>query len=158
MDLRRLLNQLNEVVEQLEEKSQNDKLNFDDDYSFDQPKSFEELFENTPLFKSKLNNNNHSNLHNLLYDVEKQDENVVVVVDLPGFSEDNISLQADERQIRIDAESTEDMRRESVSHTFRLPVEVIPSEAEATFENGVLTVTLPREEIDDDDHTKIDIS
>jgi HSP20 family protein len=145
IDIRKLINQLNKMTEELDSVDNIEDLDGD----FEQPKSFQDLF-NMDDFDSK------ASVHELLYDVTEEDEDVVVVVDLPGFSEEQISLQSDERQIRIDAESTDDMRRESVSHTFRLPAEVIPEEASATFENGVLTVTLPK--VEEDEQTKIDIS
>lgn len=91
-----------------------------------------------------------------LYEVVEEDEEVVVIADVPGFEDDQISLRADENQVRIDAESTDSMRRESMSHVFSLPCEVVPEEADATLENGVLTVTLPR--VETDDETQIEIS
>jgi|AntDeeMinimDraft_4_1070355.scaffolds.fasta_scaffold07745_1 HSP20 family protein len=151
IDIRKLINQLNKMTEELDSVDNIEDLDGD----FEQPKSFQDLFNNSPLFNMD-DFDSKASVHELLYDVTEEDEDVVVVVDLPGFSEEQISLQSDERQIRIDAESTDDMRRESVSHTFRLPAEVIPEEASATFENGVLTVTLPK--VEEDEQTKIDIS
>lgn len=146
-NLKRFIEQLNKMAQEYEQASreieQNNPLadNFID-------------FEN--FFEGELNVNN--SVHELLYDISEENGNVVVVLDLPGFTEDQISIQADERQIRINAEATDDMRRESVSHTFSLPSEVVPSESKATFENGVLEVTLPLVDDDNDDSTKIDIS
>lgn len=87
-------------------------------------------------------------------EVYEDGDDIVVVVDLPGFEENQISLTADEHQVRINAEANDEMRRESMSQMFRLPAEVVADEASATLENGVLTVRLPRAA---DDETTIDI-
>ncbi len=148
-NIRRLIEQLNQMAEEIEQQQTGEEQS--------EPKTlFDNLFDNHPLFNNNFEMN--ASVHELLYEVIEEDEAIIVVVDLPGFSEDQISLQSDERQIRVSAEATDDMRRESVSHTFSLPVEVVPSEATATFENGVLEVTLPRVEEEDDDATTIDIS
>lgn len=147
-NLKKLLEQLNEISKEVEQSSEST--------DFNTKTVFDDLFSNHPLFDGGLDGSS-SPLHELLFDVSETDENVVVVVDLPGFTEDQISIQSDELQVRVSAEATEDMRRESVSHSFRLPTEVVPSEAEATFENGVLEITLPRVE-QEDDATSIDIS
>ncbi len=149
MDFKKLIEQLNKIAEDVEEQSN----------SIEQEPTnmFNELFNNHPLFDSEFTMNN--SVHKLLYDVIEEKEHILVVVDLPGFSEEQISIQSDEKQVRVSAEATEDMRRESVSHTFTLPDEVIPEDSEATFENGVLEITLPRVDVDlDDNSTTIDIS
>jgi len=149
MDFKKLIEQLNRIAEEVENQSTNAQ----------EPRDmFEDLFDNHPLFEGDFTMNN--SVHELLYEVIEEKEHVIVVVDLPGFSEDQISIQSDEQQVRVSAEATEDMRRESVSHTFTLPYEVIPEDGKASFENGVLEIKLPRVDVDldDDDSTTIDIS
>lgn len=91
-----------------------------------------------------------------LFEINEYDEEVVVVADLPGYKEDQITLTVtDDQRVRISAEADDGMRRESVSQVYSLPCEVDSSEAEADLENGVLTVTLPK--TDPDDQTTISI-
>lgn len=88
--------------------------------------------------------------------VHTEGDDVVVVVDLPGYTEEQITLTADNYQLRVDAEATEDMRRDSVSKVYQLDNEVVSEEASAELENGVLTVRLPMRNPSEDE-TQIDI-
>lgn len=100
---------------------------------------------------------------NVLVDVADADDQVVVTADLPGYEKSDVDVSVKGRQLRIAAESTSEStsgddenyyRRErsrrSVSRTVPLPVDVDESGASATYENGVLTVTLPKREAGDD--------
>lgn len=82
-------------------------------------------------------------------DTRTENENVVVTVDLPGFSEDHLSVQVDGERLRIRAEATDEMHRESVERSVELPVPVEKSGSSARFDNGVLVVTLPQQGEDD---------
>jgi HSP20 family protein len=92
----------------------------------------------------------------LAVDVKDVDGSFEVVTDLPGFENDDIDVEVQDRTVRIDA-SHEDradedgdhyVRRErtkrSVSRSVTLPDDVEEGEAAAAFSNGVLTVTLPK--------------
>lgn len=95
----------------------------------------------------------------LAVDVEDEDDQFVVTADLPGFDKDDIDVQVHERTLRIDAtheEETEEeaedednyIRRErskrSLSRSVTLPEDVDEEGASASFENGVLTIELPK--------------
>lgn len=90
-------------------------------------------------------------------DVAEADDEIVVVADVPGYDPEDIDVSVRDRQLRISAERTEESesdedtkyyRRErshrSVSRTVSLPTDVNEQEADASYENGVLTVTLPK--------------
>lgn len=92
-------------------------------------------------------------------EVYNEDNEVVVVADLPGFEPDSIDITVDEERVRVNAEATDEMRRESRTNAVSLPEPVRDDEAEASFDNGVLTVVLPKQDSDDgDDTTSITIS
>ncbi|WP_136590735.1 Hsp20/alpha crystallin family protein [Salinigranum halophilum] len=113
--------------------------------------------------------------HQIAVDVAETDEEIVVSADLPGFERDDVTLSLSGRDLTIDADHEETaeertgdddaryVRRErthrSVSRTVRLPDAIDEEAASASYANGVLTVTLPRETVDDEgeSHT-IDIS
>ena len=96
-------------------------------------------------------------------DVADADDEIVVVADVPGFDPEEIDVSVSDRQLRISAErSTETesedeepqyYRRErsqrAVSRTVSLPTDVDEHEAAASYENGVLTVELPKSGGDD---------
>ena len=91
-------------------------------------------------------------------DVAEQDEEYVVTADLPGYEKEDIDLSISDRTLRVGVdreessdESDEDgtyirreRRRQSVSRTITLPEEVEEDESSAAYNNGVLTVTLPK--------------
>ena len=91
-------------------------------------------------------------------DVAEQDDEYIVTADLPGYEKADIDLSISERTLRVGVdreESTDESdeegtyirrerRRQSVSRTITLPEEVEEDEASAAYNNGVLTVTLPK--------------
>ena len=98
-------------------------------------------------------------------DVAEHDDSLVVVADLPGFEKDDIDLKIAGQTLTIVAEremesesgdeESEYLRRErrseSIRRSIRLPVDVDEAGASASYQNGVLTVTLPKFEVDDED-------
>lgn len=102
-------------------------------------------------------------------DVRTDDESVVVSADLPGFDREDIDVSLDGRTLTVRAERTtgsddeaddyvrRERRHDSVSRRLRLPVEVDEDGAEAAYNNGVLTVSLPRVDGDDGHHIDIDV-
>lgn len=102
-------------------------------------------------------------------DVEERDEEYVVTADLPGYDRDDIEVELADDHLYVSAaretereESQEgryirrERRRESVSRSIRLPGDVAESEVTAAYQNGVLTVTLPKAGASEDGH-RIDI-
>jgi HSP20 family protein len=100
-------------------------------------------------------------------DVLDDGDEVVVVADLPGFERDDISVRADEHRLRIDAEHDEtsevedgdyyrrERSRESLSRTVPLPVEVDAGGADASYDDGVLSVRLPKTGVEDGEEIEI---
>jgi len=95
-------------------------------------------------------------------DVIDEGDSFVVRADLPGYDSEDIDVQlAEGRRLTISAEhgearETEDgryvqreRRRQSLSRTVSLPEAVTESETSAAYDDGVLTVTLPKATGDD---------
>jgi HSP20 family protein len=101
-------------------------------------------------------------------DVIDDGDGILVAADLPGFDKGDVSVKADAHRLRVEAEhqaKTEveeddfyrkERRRESLSRTVPLPVEVDPSGADASYDDGVLSVRLPKAGVEDGE--EIDIS
>ncbi|AFK18151.1 Hsp20/alpha crystallin family protein [Haloferax mediterranei ATCC 33500] len=101
-------------------------------------------------------------------DVVDHDDEIEVIADLPGFEKDDLDVSVQGRQLTIAAEHEESsdvdteqyVRRErshrSVSRSLTLPTDVLREEITAAYQNGVLTVTLPKAE-PGADSTEIDI-
>ena len=90
-------------------------------------------------------------------DVEDAGDEFVVTADLPGYDRDDIEVQLAGERLTVSADHTEsatdesdghyvrkERRQQSVSRTVRLPEAVDESGTEARYNNGVLTVTLPK--------------
>lgn len=96
-------------------------------------------------------------------DVSETAEDVVVAVDLPGYDREDVSVTVANRRLTVEAEretatksgdATYHRRERSqrrVRRTVTLPTRVVEEDASATYENGVLTVTLPKETPEDDE-------
>ncbi|MFB6295795.1 MAG: Hsp20/alpha crystallin family protein [Halobacteriales archaeon] len=99
-------------------------------------------------------------------DVRDAGDEFVVTAELPGFEKEDIEVTLADRTLRIDADrdsetATEgeyirrERRRESTSRSVHLPEAVAEEGIEASHSNGVLTVTLPKQ--DAEGGTQIDI-
>ncbi len=81
-----------------------------------------------------------------LVDVIDADNEVKVIVELPGVNKEDIRLTATERSLTINAQSADRKYRKVIE----MPVEVDPTTAKSTYRNGMLEVTLkkksPKEE------------
>lgn len=95
----------------------------------------------------------------LALDVQENDDNFIVHTDLPGVSPDHIQIQVHDGLLTIDAEIPEhvveddkgrslvrERRYGRFSRSIQLPQSVDNEHVEAEYENGVLTLTLPKAE------------
>lgn len=102
-------------------------------------------------------------------DLVEHDGEFVATVDLPGFESDDVDVSLAGSTLVVDAEresSVDDeeegqyLRRErrsqSVRRSVRLPEPVAKDEASARMNNGVLTVTLPKAELETSRSIEID--
>lgn len=92
-----------------------------------------------------------------LMDVVDKGENFEIKVDMPGVKKEDIEVSIEGSRVAIRAETQttkEEKEGEKVLHTerfaamyartFELPAEVTEAGAEAHYEDGVLTLTLPK--------------
>lgn len=93
--------------------------------------------------------------------MDENEENMVAEIQLPGFSEDDIEVNVEDNALNIRAERSErdedeDRKgrkyivRESASSFYRrigLPQNVETDNISASFDEGVLTVTVPMQEL-----------
>ncbi|MCC7058633.1 MAG: Hsp20/alpha crystallin family protein [Burkholderiaceae bacterium] len=90
-------------------------------------------------------------------EVKEADGNYTVLAEMPGVKKDDIQVQIDGNRVSISAEVKRESEQKegervlrseryygSVARSFALPTELDEARAEAKFENGVLSLTLPR--------------
>jgi HSP20 family protein len=91
-------------------------------------------------------------------DISETENEIIVRADLPGFSKDEVSVNATENTLTIEAKHKEEKKERGEKYytverkfgSFRrvisLPVEVEPEKAKARMKDGVLEVILPKKE------------
>lgn len=94
--------------------------------------------------------------YDLALDVEENPEAYIVQANLPGISLDDISVNIHEDVLTVTAESVAEQRDEhsrmlirerrygKFSRSLRFPTVVDGNAVEANFENGVLSISLPK--------------
>lgn len=75
-------------------------------------------------------------------DIIEEEATIKVVADMPGVEKEDIKVEATEDEVRISAERGE----RKYFKVVKLPARVVPDTAKASYKNGVLTVTLEKEE------------
>lgn len=124
---------------------------------------FDDFFDDVPFFDNRAENQIEKKLygrhaHNVMKtDIKETDDNYELIVDLPGFKKDEISIDLSNGYLTIQAakgldKDEEDkkgryIRREryagSMSRSFYVG-DVKPEEVSAKFENGILTLDVPK--------------
>jgi HSP20 family protein len=102
-------------------------------------------------------------------DVKQTEKEYIVEAELPGMKNDDVDVRIDGRVLSISGETetskeeegTDFIRRErrsqSFTRKFNLPDDVDEGKVKATFDNGLLTVALPRTNVESSSGRKIKI-
>lgn len=127
------------------------------------------LFEDSFVRPSSTQSAQLGTGYGLALDVEESGDNYTVRASLPGFKPEDVQVQVVGDTLSISAqynseqESNEnnyllkERRMGSVSRTITLPQRVQSDQAQATFDNGELTLTLPKAEEVRPRQIKIDV-
>lgn len=94
-------------------------------------------------------------------DLVERDDEYVVTVDLPGFEREDIDVRVTDQTLKIEAEREQavdeedaayirhERKHRTASRSIRLPDAVDKDGVSAKMRNGVLTVTIPRLEVEE---------
>lgn len=105
-----------------------------------------------------------------LADMEETDDEIIVRAEMPGLQKDdfNVELQNNRLTIRGEKKATEEKKEKnyhyseimygSFSRSFTLPVEVASDKVDAKYENGTLTIRMPKSEKARTKKVKVDVS
>ncbi len=96
-----------------------------------------------------------------LVDIKEKDNNIIVTTDLPGVDKKDIDIDIRDNKVWISANTHKESEEEKEGYlmkertysrfarAFNLPSAVKEDEANAKLEDGVLTITLPKSEIEE---------
>ena len=112
------------------------------------------------LFEGSLSLGGNTNAHGFspALDVYQDKDNVVVHAELPGMKKEEITLSLHDGSLSLSGERRQEKAHDEKSRvrnerffgrferTITLPVQVDGTQVAATYENGILTVTLPKAE------------
>ena len=122
---------------------------------------FDELFRDFPLGYSikPLHGDPLPSPEKIKVEIKENDQNVVVQAEIPGVKKDDIditidanvlTIRAEVKQHDADAENDQVLHSEryygAVQRSFSLPSNVVQDKATANYENGILVLTLPKED------------
>lgn len=91
-------------------------------------------------------------------DIYEEGNNVIVKVSLPGFKKEQINVTVEDKYVYVVANTTEEkesknkkyykheIRSGSSERMIALPCAVVENKGEATYQDGVLTITAPKAE------------
>jgi HSP20 family protein len=93
---------------------------------------------------------------NPMFDVDETDAEVIVTAELPGHDSEDFTVEITAERLVVRGEKQHETRRTGRGYTYskrqygafaqalRLPCEVDPDKAKATYKHGVLRVTMPK--------------
>lgn len=102
-------------------------------------------------------------------DVKETEKDIVAEVELPGIDPKNVEVSVENGILRVSGKMDEEkeekekgywrkeIRRGSFERMVRLPIAVKENEIEATYEKGILKITIPKAEIKPKSKVKIKV-
>lgn len=134
-----------------------------DFFNFDSFNNFIDSFFNSDFFPSTLSTGQ------MKVDIKENDKEYILEAELPGINKDEINIELRDDMLTISVERNEQIeetkdnyiRRErrygSQSRSFYIE-NVKTEKIKAKFENGILSISLPKKEINAKNRRKIDIN
>ncbi len=118
--------------------------------------SFNQLFNE--FAKMKKTNGLQGTNFSPFCEIAEEERSYVLTFDMPGVKKDQVKVEAEDNQISVRAERKEEKETDSkkkhlselfygnYARTFTLPGPIDVTNVDAKFENGVLTVRVPKTE------------
>lgn len=108
-----------------------------------------DFFTNFEKELSGIFNTGKDNFGERRFESREREDAWLMAFDLPGVESQDLSVEYEEGALRIEGKRKpffDEGEGAKFSRVFRLPKSVDPEKIEAKLENGVLTVTLPKQE------------
>jgi len=88
--------------------------------------------------------------HQPAADLYEDDDNYYARLELPGVKKDNIDLELEKAVLTVSSADSKEKKDEESGYSFQrsisVPDDVALSKVSAAYEDGILTVTMPKEE------------
>jgi HSP20 family protein len=78
------------------------------------------------------------------YEIQDDGDELVIIVEMPGVTKEDIDLNVTENYVDIKAEVNKENFQKRYQVRISLPCEVNPDKAKATYNNGILEITVPK--------------
>lgn len=134
-----------------------------DFFNFDSFNSFVDSFFNADLFPTALNNSQ------IKVDIKDKDSEYILEAELPGVNKENLNVEIKDDMLTISVEKNEQFEEEkenyirkerrfgSLSRSFYVD-NIKAEDIKANFDNGILSISLPKKEAKANSSRKIDIN
>ncbi|SDZ27833.1 HSP20 family protein [Proteiniborus ethanoligenes] len=134
-----------------------------DFFNFDSFNSFVDSFFNADLFPTALNNSQ------IKVDIKEKDSEYILEAELPGVNKENLNVEIKDDMLTISVEKNEQFEEEkenyirkerrfgSLSRSFYVD-NIKAEDIKANFDNGILSISLPKKEVKANSSRKIDIN
>jgi len=114
---------------------------------------FEDFFNSPASFLGSVYPSNYGNtaVRHPGVDLYEDDSNYFVQVNLPGYQRKHLHVELDRNNLVLSGTRSEESKEEASAPSFQrsvtLPQAVKSSEVAATYESGVLTITIPKADV-----------
>jgi len=122
---------------------------------------FDDLFGNT-LFKPFLDKIEHGNSVPSA-NIKEEEKSYIIDLAVPGMSKGDLKIDLEENVLSISAENKSASKEEykirefnyqSFNRSFRVPKEIMGDKITAKYKDGILSITIPKMEIDESEKKK----
>jgi HSP20 family protein len=125
-------------------------------HPFGTARDFDDLFNRFLGTRHGITRSTHTEAWSIPLDVVQDGDSLVVTASIPGTSKDEIDVSVEDNVLTIKAEAASSSEKDtngyllrerrtgSYYRALRLPETVDSENAESTFKDGVLTITLPK--------------
>jgi HSP20 family protein len=73
-------------------------------------------------------------------------KNFYMTMEVPGFKKEDLAITAEGRKVRVEGKSSHEKLESSIDYYFVAPKAIKQSNIQAHLEDGILTVTIPKDE------------
>jgi HSP20 family protein len=121
-------------------------------------RAMKEMMAGRPLAANSFNKTTHGTAFSPSCEISEDKTAYLIKFDMPGINKDQVKIELDKNTLTVSAERSEEKKSDdkkthyseffygSYNRSFTLPETIDEKKIDATFANGVLSITLPKTE------------